>query len=81
MSEKLKTTKFQIVETTENSQTISLSDGTRFTLPKNIFPEEKNDDGYYFITISTVSNQEAVSKELAENLLNELINAPTNSKE
>lgn len=79
MSENLQTTKCAILEETENNITVTLTTGEKLTLPKSLFPLTRTADGYYFLTISNVPGQEAVSKELAQNLLNELVNTPLNT--
>ena len=79
MSENLQTTKCTLLEETETNITVSLASGEKLTLPKNLFPLTRANDGYYFLTISNVPGQDAVSKELAQNLLNELVNTPLNS--
>lgn len=78
MSENLQTTKCTILEETETNITVVLVSGEKLTLPKSLFPLTRTTDGYYFLTISNVPGQEAVSKELAQNLLNELVNTPLN---
>lgn len=79
MAENIQTTKLTILEETESNFTVVLPNSEKLTLPKNLFPPTRNADGYCFLTISNVSNQAAVSKELAQNLLNEIINQPLDS--
>jgi hypothetical protein len=80
MSENLQTTKCTLLEETETNTTVALSTGEKITLPKSLFPPTQTKDGYYFLTISNISKQEAVSKELAQNLLNEIINQSPDSE-
>ena len=80
MSENIQTTKLTILEETETSFTVALPSNEKLTLPKNLFPLTRTADDYCFLTISNISKQEAVSKELAQNLLNEIINVPLDSQ-
>ncbi|MCX6784934.1 MAG: hypothetical protein NTV81_03295 [Candidatus Komeilibacteria bacterium] len=81
MSEQIQTTKLEILEQTPNQVQVALPNGEKLSLPLSLFPATSTQANSCFLTISQVPNQEVVSKELAQNLLNELINAPLTSKE
>ncbi len=81
MSEQLQTTKLEILEQTPSQVQVALPNGEKLSLPLSLFPIASTQANSCFLTISQVPDQEAVSKELAQNLLNELINAPLTSKE
>ena len=74
MAENLQTTRLKIISETDALITVQLPNEEKINLPKNIFPVNRTADGYYFLTLSHLSRQEAVSKDLAQNILNELIN-------